>query len=189
MSIKTIRRIASELLHSGENKVKIKPDETSKVKEALTRDDVRALIKDGIVYKTKKQGVSRAGAKARQKQKKKGRQKGIGKRKGRVKKMPKKQWMAKSRIQREILSYLSKNNLIESDARKNMYYKIKGGFFKNKNSLIHYINDNSLTKEKIDLLELTKKIKEGRPKVIKIKKKTKEEKAIEKKEQKVNEKK
>ncbi|MCC7552828.1 50S ribosomal protein L19e [Candidatus Micrarchaeota archaeon] len=176
MSIKTIRRIASDILNIGENKIKIKPDETTKVKEALTRDDVRSLIKDGIVYKTKKQGVSRAGAKERQKQRKKGRQKGAGKRKGRIKKLPKKQWILRCRIQREILTYLTNSKLIESGDRKNIYYKIKGGFFKNKRSLITYINDNKLSKNTLILEEIITEMKKKRKKIIKTPKQTKEQK-------------
>ncbi|MGC9005838.1 MAG: 50S ribosomal protein L19e [Candidatus Micrarchaeia archaeon] len=38
------------------NRVRIKPDSLGKVKEALTREDVKALIKDGIVYKVPPKG-------------------------------------------------------------------------------------------------------------------------------------
>ena len=144
MSIKTVRRIAAEILHRGENKIKIKASEITKVKEALTREDVRGLIKEGIVYKLRKQGVSRARAKQRHKQKKKGRQKGAGKRKGNVKKRPKKQWMAKARLQRKILAYLSKNGLIDSSDRKIIYYRIKGGFLRSKAALVKYLNEHDL---------------------------------------------
>lgn len=180
MSIKTIKRIASHLFNTGENKIKIKPDETAKVKEALTRDDVRSLIKEGVVYKIRKQGVSRANAKERQKQRKRGRQKGPGKRKGRIKKLPKEQWISRCRIQREILAYLSKNKLIESQDRKNMYYKIKGGYFKTKRSLIIYINDNKLTKQTLDLEEIIKEMKKERKKIVKTPKQTKEQKQAKK---------
>ncbi len=184
MSIKTVRRIASDILHTGENKIKIKPDETAKVKEALTRDDVRSLIQDGLVYKTAKQGVSRAGAKERQKQKKKGRQKGAGKKKGRIKKLPKKQWISRCRIQRTILLYLSKNKLIEPSERQNIYYKIKGGYFRSKKALVNYINDNKLTKEKIEIEEIIKELKKQKPKIEKVVKKKTEKKQTKTKEKK-----
>ena len=181
MSVKTVRRIASEILNIGENKIKIKISETSeleKVKGALTREDVRGSINKGIIYKTRKQGVSRAGVKKRKKQKKKGRQKGPGKRRGSVKKQPKKQWMARVRLQRKILSYLSKQGLIDSYNRNIIYYRIKGGAFRSKAALISYLNEHKMVKEKIGVDKITKAIRAQtkKPKKPKREKKKMEEK-------------
>jgi len=49
MSIVTVRRLAADILGVGENKVWISPEKISEVSSALTRDDVRALIKQGTI--------------------------------------------------------------------------------------------------------------------------------------------
>ena len=58
MSIRFTRRAAAELLHKGEHAIRIKPASIEEAKRAITRDDVRRLIKDGIVYAEKKKTVS-----------------------------------------------------------------------------------------------------------------------------------
>lgn len=49
MSMRTTKRIAAKLLKVGISRIRVKPDETKRAKEALTTDDVRTLIKEGIV--------------------------------------------------------------------------------------------------------------------------------------------
>ena len=48
MTIKFARRVAAEITKRGVNSIRIAPTKMEDVKKAMTRDDVRKLIKDGI---------------------------------------------------------------------------------------------------------------------------------------------
>ena len=61
-------------------RVKIDPSRSEEIKEAITRADVRALIKDKAIKLEQAKGISRVRAKKTQSQKAKGRRKGGEKR-------------------------------------------------------------------------------------------------------------
>lgn len=148
MSMKTVKRLASRILNIGINKIWISPMDTEKVENALTTDDVRALTEEGIVTKKLKKGVSRARARKKHIQKKKGRRRGTGSIKGGVKARakPKTLWMARVRSQRKILTGLYKEKQIGSLDRRKVYYMIKGGYFKSKKALNNYLEQNKMLK-------------------------------------------
>jgi len=146
MAISTIKRVAAEILRIGECKVRIKPGEVKKAEEALTRDDVRSLIKEGVVYSALRRGISRARGRAHDAQKKKGRQKGRGSTKGH-KNIKKSQWMKKVRSQRTLLGKEYTDGKLSSMDRKKLYYMIKGGHFKSKNALTLYIAEHGMQKK------------------------------------------
>lgn len=150
MSIATTRRIASELLNIGENRVKIKPTEIKKVEEALTREDIRALIKDGIVYAERKKGVSRIRARIKSNKKKSGRARGRGSRKGRKysKIKQKVAWIRRVRAQRSLLRGLKFENKLKEGSYRSAYMMVKGGAFKSKASLLSHLRDSGLLREK-----------------------------------------
>ncbi|MCD6549669.1 50S ribosomal protein L19e [Candidatus Micrarchaeota archaeon] len=157
MSVRTVRRMAADILGVGVSKVRFKPEEMGKVSEALTRDDVRALIKENIIYAVEKKGVSRARAKQRARQRKKGRQKGPGNVKGGRKGLRKKLWMARVRLQRAVLRRLYSEGLISSIDRRRVYYMIKGGHFRSKRALVQYLKDNGLVTDPEKVDEIVKK--------------------------------
>ncbi len=78
MALTTAKRIASQLMGAGVNALRIKPEAVKKATDALTREDIRALIKDGLITRVPKFGVSRARAREKERQKKKGRRRGKG---------------------------------------------------------------------------------------------------------------
>lgn len=149
MSVKSARRIASQLLGVGENKVRIKSGEVKRAAEALTRDDIRGLIRDGAVFSAGVRGVSRARARVRARQKKKGRRRGIGKRRGRKysKVSRKTRWMAMVRAQREYLSGLFSEKRIDRKTRKHVYLMIKGRAFKGRAAVMAYLKSNKLLRK------------------------------------------
>ncbi|MEW6528287.1 MAG: 50S ribosomal protein L19e [Candidatus Micrarchaeota archaeon] len=139
--LSTIRRLASEILDVGENKIKIKSEELERAKKALTRADVKGLIKDKVIYIKQC-----AGFKVRNKRKKKL----IGSRKGSMnaRTPKKKKWMNNIRAQRKYLSKLvSEGNVDKKDKRK-IYLRIKGGSFKGKKALLMFLKENNLYIEK-----------------------------------------
>ncbi len=85
MKAEKAKEIAAGLLKVGKKKIWIDPEEAESVKEAITKDDIRELIKNGIIKKRKEGEQSRGRARKIEKQKKKGRRKGHGSRKGTAK--------------------------------------------------------------------------------------------------------
>ncbi|MFH1285649.1 MAG: 50S ribosomal protein L19e [Candidatus Micrarchaeota archaeon] len=149
MGSKTIRRLAASVLGVGENRIKMSPTETTRLNEALTREDVRGLIRDGVVYAEAKKGVSRARGRRKHEQKKKGRRRGVGSRKGgKYSKVSRKEiWMSKVRAQRRVLRELDADGKLKSESFRSVYLMIKGGAFKGKAQLESYLVTNKLMKK------------------------------------------
>jgi len=146
MATTTVRRIASEILKVGESKVRFKSDSMKKIEEALTREDIRMLIKEGTIYKIEKRGVSRARGMGKRSQIKKGRRGGMGSRKGTpsARLDAKDAWIAKVRAQRRFLSALVENKQIAPESVRKIYLMVKGNAFKSVKILETYLRDNKL---------------------------------------------
>src|SRR4030067_1905002 len=72
------RRLASQILKVGQNRVWIDPERTNDVEGAITREEVRKLIHEKIIKASQEKGVSRARAKTVHEKKRVGRRKGPG---------------------------------------------------------------------------------------------------------------
>ncbi|MCC7570385.1 50S ribosomal protein L19e [Candidatus Micrarchaeota archaeon] len=159
MSLETVKRIASRLLKKGKNKIRIKQEDVPRASDALTVEDVKVLVQDGVVYSKPIKGVSRARAKIKHAQLKKGRRKGRGSKKGKKfsNVSTKELWIKKVRIQRELLKNLYADGRVDSTARKKIYYLIKGNMFKNKSAMMLYLTEHKLLLKEEDNAE--KKLK------------------------------
>lgn len=148
MAMNTVRRIAAQVIGVGENKVRFKPEANSKIGEALTREDVRSLIKDGSIYAIAPRGVSRLRGREKAEQAKKGRRGGKGSKKGThaARQHPKTHWIAKVRSQRLYLRTLIDGNKLADGASRKIYLMIKGNAFKGVKFLEVYLKDNKLLK-------------------------------------------
>ena len=142
MSIRTVRRMAASILKRGESAIKINPDRLADASSALTRDDVRSLILQGVISAEPKRSTSRARGRLNDALRRKGRRK-EGSRKGH-KSVGKTKWTAHIRAQREYLR--SVKNSLKEGAYRDVYLKIKGGMFKSRVQLSNYIKDNNLMK-------------------------------------------
>ena len=140
------RRIAAKVLHVGLGRVWIDPEAATDVAEAITRDDIRGLIEDGVIQKIQKQGISRGRTRVKARQKLMGRRKGHGSRKGargaRTKK--KERWMSKIRALRRRLKELRADETIDKTAYRMLYNKANGGDFRNVAHLNDYIAAHEL---------------------------------------------
>lgn len=134
MAISTVRRLAADIFHVGENKIRISPDGLKDAEGALTRTDVKSLIAKGIITKLKPLG--RASTKKRQRR-------GPGHRKG-ISLTSKEVWMTKVRAQRRFLKMLVTSGAIKKEIKRALYGKIKSGIFKNKRAMLLYLKDNAL---------------------------------------------
>lgn len=148
MNLSSQKKLAARILKCSVHRVKI--TQTKEVEEALTRNDIKALIRKGLITKIPKKGISRTGAKTIAKQKKKGRKKGIGRRKGgKGARTPKKtKWMKSVRSLRKLLKELRAAGKIERKVYAKIYRKVKGGEFRNKKRLLLYLKEHELLKTK-----------------------------------------
>jgi large subunit ribosomal protein L19e len=144
------KRLASQILNCGEGRVRFDPTKLTEIKEAITKFDVLRLINKGTIYKAQAQGVSRARAKHTAAQKRKGRQSGYGSRKGKstARLNPKTMWIANARAQRTLAKTLKKANIIDNEAFKTIYAKIKGGFFRSTKHIKIYIQEQEMVRKK-----------------------------------------
>ncbi|MFH0836289.1 MAG: 50S ribosomal protein L19e [Candidatus Micrarchaeota archaeon] len=140
MGLKTIKRIASRAFKVGASRIKI-TDQVA-AKEALTADDVRGLVKSGVIRIESKKGVGRGKAEKKAKRKRAGRRRGEGSKKGSVSRASKTRWIETVRAQRKLLASL-KGKMASSNYRM-LYRRIKGGAFKSKRALLGFVKENKL---------------------------------------------
>lgn len=164
MGIASVRKMASEMLKCGESRVRI--ELSKETEEALTREDVKALIRTGLVWKIQKKGTSGKFAKIRRKQKKRGRQTRAGNRKGTYKARSgskKKKWIKSIRALRRLIKELKDNSQISSETYTKFYPRLKGGEFRNKKHLLTYLDEHDLLKQRKELTEKPKVEKKSKP--------------------------
>lgn len=135
--------MAAEVMDVGENRVWIDPEQTERVDEAITRQDIRNLIEGGAIQKKDVKGTSKGRAKKNKKQKSKGRRKGQGSRKGKqtARKSSKENWMENIRAIRKELKEMKENEKITPEEYRELYRKAKGGFFRNKKHLQNHVEN------------------------------------------------
>ena len=148
MKLKLQQRLSSDVFKRSPKKIHFNEEMLDDIKEAITKADIRGLIKKNAIIVEPIRGISRVRARKTAVQKSKGRQKGKGSRKGKkTSRLPSKRaWMNKIRLQRDLLKELRTKDLISRGNFRTLYLKAKGGFFRNRRHLKIYINDNSLFK-------------------------------------------
>lgn len=134
MSLKSQRRLAAEILKVGEGRVWIDPNRIEDVEAAITREEIRKLIHEGIILSLPKKGVSRARARVLQEKKKKGLRRGPGRKSGSAKaRVSKKQaWMKKIRPLRKKLRELKASRAITESVYRQLYNMAGSGVFESK---------------------------------------------------------
>jgi large subunit ribosomal protein L19e len=151
MNVKNQRRLASQLLKCGVNRVWIDPEMIEDVSDAVTRADVRNLINQGIIKKEKKRGISKSRINRRIAQKGKGRRKGQGSHKGKIgaTNPKKRKWIERIRSIRNYLKELRKEGKIDPTNYRIYYKRADGGEFKNLSHLkTHLMMDGIIKNEK-----------------------------------------
>ena len=151
MDYRLQRRLAAEVLGVGEKRIWINPDPQyrEEVMNAVTRRDVEALIKRGIIRVLPERGVHGHASKVRHEQRRKGKRRGQGRRKGRATARldPKRDWMNRIRKIRRYLRYLRDKGYIDRRTYRRLYMLSKGGVFRNLASLKRYIAERGLMKQ------------------------------------------
>lgn len=148
MSLRTQRRLASEIMKVGENRVWIDPTRIDDVAMAIRREDMQRLIKEGTIKALPKIGVSRGRARVLHLKRKKGLRRGPGSRKGaKHSVIPQKQvWMLRVRRQRNYSKGLKNRKLIDRRTYRTLYRMIKGSFFKSTIEIDTYLKEHELVR-------------------------------------------
>lgn len=141
MELYKVRRLAASILKVGETKVWFNPAESGKIAECMTKEDVRALIADGLIKKKRLIGASRGRAKALHVKKGKGRRRGYGKRGGtkKARMQSKSTWIRNVRAQRKMLAELKKSGVKMEKPYSKVYKMVKGNYFRGKKYLEAYV--------------------------------------------------
>jgi len=143
------RRMAASILKCGVHRVWIDPDRTEEVAKAVTRDDMKLLIKGKAVIAQQKKGISSGRKKYAKHQKEKGRRRGHGSRKGATyARYPRKErWINKIRPIRSYLRELRENKQITPTVYRQYYRRAKGGEFHSKRHVYSHLIADGIIKE------------------------------------------
>lgn len=150
LNLKTQKRITGSLKKVGKKRIKFVKESLEEIKGALTKKDIKSLIKRKAIKIKQKKNSSRSRIRKKLVQKKKGRGKGIGSRKGKqtARLKPKKNWMNNIRIQRRTIKELREKKLITPQTYRKMYLKSKGGFFRSRRHILTYLTEHNLIQKK-----------------------------------------
>jgi len=144
------KRLSAKMMKCSHQRVHFDTEKLSDIKEAITKADIRGLIKRKVITELRVQGIAQGRARKTRLQKKKGRQRGFGSRKGRAtaRDNPKKSWMNRIRAQRSFLKELKSKGLISLQDFHSLYLKAKGGFFRSVGHIKLYATEHDLFKKK-----------------------------------------
>ncbi|CCQ34052.1 50S ribosomal protein L19e [Halorhabdus tiamatea SARL4B] len=137
------KRLAADVLDVGKNRVWFDPEAQGEIADAITREDVRDLIEQGVVREKDKQGNSRGQARERAEKRAYGHQKGHGSRKGAAgaRQNEKDDWVSRIRAQRERLRELRDSGELSPTEYRELYDQASGGEFDDVGDLDRYIDD------------------------------------------------
>jgi large subunit ribosomal protein L19e len=146
------RRMAASILKCGKGRVWMDNDRLEEIAKAVTKNDIRVLVKGEAIKSRQKTGISSGRKKYIAKQKAKGRRRGHGTRKGKTyaRLYKKERWMKIIRPIRVYLTTLKQEKKIDNSTYRRYYDRAKGGEFKSKNHLkSHLVSDGILKEDKL----------------------------------------
>lgn len=146
MNLSSQKRLAAAVMGVGANRIWIDPERVEDVEAAITRMEIRKLIKEGAIKAALERSQSRGRARAQAAKKRVGRRRGPGTKKGAKFSVVsrKERWMSRIRAQRKRLVRLRERRTITVSTYRNLYRKAKGGEFRSVAELEKYITDNDL---------------------------------------------
>ncbi|MEM2419551.1 MAG: 50S ribosomal protein L19e [Candidatus Bathyarchaeia archaeon] len=149
-NLRSQRRLAAQILKVGQDRVWIDPNRIEDVEAAITREEIRKLIHEGVIKPLKEKGVSHARAREVHEKKKKGLRRGPGSRSGaaRAKVSKKEAWMNKIRALRKRLRELKTEKVITESTYRKLYVMAKSGKFASVADMERYIKAHDLWRKR-----------------------------------------
>ena len=150
MSLTSQRRLAAQILKVGKGRVWIDPDSIDLVEAAITREEIRKLIHEGVIKSLPKKGVSRARANVLHIKRKKGLRKGLGQKSGSVQaKISRKDvWMNRIRALRRKLREWKESRAIAESGYRELYGMAGSGVFKSTADMERYAKTKGLWRKR-----------------------------------------
>lgn len=150
VNLRSQRRLAAEILKVGENRVWIDPNKLDDVEAAITREEIKKLIDEGVIKPLKEKGVSRARARVMHEKKKKGLRRGPGSRSGAAGAIVSKKeaWMKRVRALRKRLRELKANKIITENTYRKLYIMVKSGRFVSVAEMERYLKAHDLWRKR-----------------------------------------
>lgn len=142
MNLKSQRRLAASIMNVGESRIWIDPEQLDKIEGAITKDEIRRLIHEGVIIAKPKRGVSRGRCRVKVE---KGR--GPGSKEG-SKSLEKRIWIQRIRAIRERLRELKMKRMITSQVYRRLMPMAKGGMFRSKTHLNEYLQSHGLIRRR-----------------------------------------
>lgn len=143
------RRLAARILGVGVNRIWIDPTRAEDVSAAITREDIKRLIRAGVIRARPERSISRGRIRERSAERQKGRRRGAGSRKGAAgARLPRKEaWIKRVRALRAKLFELKEKGAIDAKEYRRLYRMIKGGAFRSKAHLESYLKERGMLRE------------------------------------------
>jgi large subunit ribosomal protein L19e len=137
------KRMAADVLDVGKGRVWFDPEQQAEIAEAITREDVRDLVQQGVIQVKDAKGNSRGRARERASKRSYGHRKGAGSRKGKAgaRKNKKDEWVSRIRAQRRRLRELRDDGPLDRSQYRELYNKASGGEFDSVDRLEAYIEN------------------------------------------------
>jgi large subunit ribosomal protein L19e len=142
------KRLAAQILKVGVNRVWVDPARAEDISTAITREDIRRLIKQGAIRAKPERGTSRSRHRGLAAKRKMGRRGGAGSRKGakHARLGKKASWIQTVRPLRLRLRELKKEGVIGPREYRELYRMVKGGAFRSKAHLETHLKERGLLK-------------------------------------------
>ncbi len=142
--LKAQKRLAADVMDIGERRVWLDPEEQEEIAEAITREDIRDLVDQGVIRAKDAKTNSRGRARERNEKRSYGHRKGPGSRKGKAGAREKRKdgWISRIRAQRKRLKELRDDGTIDRTQYRELYNKASGGEFDSVDRLEAYARNN-----------------------------------------------
>ena len=124
------RRLAAKILGVGKDRIAFDPDRSEDIEDAITREDVKKLYREGAIKVKPVAGISSG--------RRRSRRRGPGRKKGhRV--SGKESWMIQVRALRRLLKGLKAKGDLDNRTYRELYMKVKGGAIRTRRRLLEIV--------------------------------------------------